>query len=237
MRNLTVLFTFGSMFAGSLIGGDANASDYIKNAYGVRPIELSDPTWTRGITDPLWSVVDWEATDLVVLAPSYVDLPGDTFIIFQDGEFGLTVGELEVLGARDLLAQLDTMVGTEVRRFRGRRRLVPTPEEGKLVPTPEEHLVPTRKDWVPTPEPEEFVPTPKCEDGMKRVPGRVIRSIDRSIRSGLVTVILSDDLFYTVLEAAGIIVPNYRLESVFVINPDSMHPAGGWVGSNPTPHP
>jgi len=207
MRNLTALFTFGAMCAGSLIGGNADAADYIKNAYGVSPIDLTDPiwltdpTWTPGSTDgydrvvgePLpcpWSVVDWvvdwQATDLVVLAPSYVDLPGDTYITFHDGALGLTVGEMEVSGAADLLAQLDTMVPTRGRRLSRR--------------------------------------------------SRVYRSIDRSIRTGVVTVILSDDLFYRAIDAAGIS-DRFSLDSVLVINPDSMHPGSGWVSSNPTPHP
>jgi len=149
-------------------------------------------------------VVDWQATDLVVLAPSYVDLPGDTYITFHDGALGLTVGEMEVSGAADLLAQLDTMVPTEGRRLSRRSRLVPTPEE---------HLVPTPP-----------------------IPGRVYGSIDRSIVTGVVTVILSDDLFYRAIDAAGIS-DRFSLDSVLVINPDSMHTGSGWVSSNPTPHP
>lgn len=66
--------------------------------------------------------------------------------------------------------------------------------------------------------------------------GLVIAELLAERGATLVTIVQSDDLFDEgMMELCGC--RFFDADSVLVLNPDSMHPTEGRVGSNPTPHP
>ena len=129
--------------------------------------------------------IDLEYTDLVIVAPSHIELPGDTFIVLDD-ECDLKIDEVDIDGAVQLIEQLDRMAASRSRRNRYRND--------------------------------------------------VIRYLDRSIRSGFITVIRSDYLFDLGRDSVR---HGDRLsdDSLLIFDADSFYSANERVSSNPTPHP
>jgi hypothetical protein len=123
-RIVTGVIALGTITFTTLGLGIAHASVQADDDYAVVPISLTDPIWLTDpmwitdplwvtdplwITDPLWltdptwsTVIDWEATDLIILVPRDQRLPRGSEVIYRD-RTGTTVAELETRRGRTLI--------------------------------------------------------------------------------------------------------------------------------------